>query len=205
LRLGLTPQGGAVIFNSARPVGGMRELGRHALLTRPGGVEPVESIADTSIRNYDQNMSATWQDDLEAAGVPTILAYKKDQVVRGLELMDEMFWRASQGAGKGLQVMDDCQDFRDEAKYLRWDDKKEDTPIGDDDLIDPARYIIVMDPWMMVKVGVISPEVPVSYAASSFKEKDNRVYASESFDLDIDEDEDEDEDDEEYDGPSFAY
>lgn len=198
IRLGLTPRRNAVIFHASRPMGNMELLAKHMRETRPPGTLPrCEAIVDTSVQTFDNSLGMTQRDQLAQYGEDVILAHKKDQLLAGLERMNQLFYYSKEGRPEGLYVMESCIEFINEAKRLVWDEKKDDTPKGDDDLIDPTRYVIQHNPWEITAARIVKPAGNVSYTTRSTTmpgvsraESDPRKYSNKTFDRDL-EDEDE--------------
>lgn len=188
IRVGITPKGAAVIFHAERVAGSMRDLAQHILTTRPRHSVPrVDPIVDTTISTFDNNEGMTLREQLSAEGIECILAQKKDQLLPGLSRMNTCFYNTTVGNPQRLYVMENCTGFIDEAKRLVWDDKKDDTPKGSDDLIDPVRYVIQYDPWSVVSTKVYKPTYDNSYNMHMHRQ-DPRKYSNKAFDLDEDED-----------------
>lgn len=199
IKLAVTEKRNCVVFHAERPIGGMRGLAEHVLGSRKSGTLPMMApIVDTSVQQFDNSIGMTQRDQLSMHGLDVILANKKDQLLPGLERINEMFWRAKQGMPGGLYIMRDCRLLIDECKRLVWSTKKTDMPIGSDDLIDPLRYIVQHDPIMMSDgVRVVKPSYNASYVARQTvggklekKTLDSRTYSKKSFDLDLEDDED---------------
>lgn len=191
IRAGVNPdKRRLVVFFEREIPGNSKVLGNMILTTRPEETEPIVTMADTSIAIRDQEMDSSMQDRLEAMGISIQTAYKKDQLLPGLDLMDIMFNLTMQGFEGGIEIMDTCKGLVKEAKYLRWDDKKEDTPKGKDDLLDCLRYICNINPLELDdKTEILHNFNPQSYTAPKMKSKnDSRKYSNNAFDLDEDED-----------------
>lgn len=191
VRIGITPKRNLVLFHASRPEGTMEQLAAHIIKTRPNNEPPIiDPIVDTSVNQFDNSVGMTQYEQLEAAGINCIMANKRDNVLPGLEEMNRLFYAAEQGLPNALYVMDNCGLFIDEAKVLRWDEKRDDTPKGDDDLIDPARYILINRPLEVSQTGVWKRQRPISYSQqATVKETDKRKYSNRAFDYDIEDDE----------------
>lgn len=198
IRLGLTPKRNAVLFHAGRPMGGMEDLANHIRATRPENSVPrCDPIVDTSVQQFDNSIGMTQRDQLANYGIDTILAIKKDQLLAGLERLNQLFYYSKLKRPEGLYVMESCVEFINEANRLVWDDKKEDTPKGDDDLIDPVRYVVQHNPWEICAAKIVRPKYNASYSTQSTampgqpgqsSAQDPRKYSNKAFDLDLDDD-----------------
>lgn len=200
IRLAVTQKKNMVVTQATRPIGGMRELAAHVIGTRaPNTMPRISPIVDTSVQQFDNSIGMTQREQLEMHGLPVILASKKDQLIPGLERINEAFWRAKEGKEGGLYIMRNCTMLIEELKRLVWSTKKVDVPYGSDDLIDPLRYVIQHDPVMMSEgIGIVKPSYNASYIVSqSVGGKvqksgiDSRKYSNKAFDMDLDDDDDE--------------
>lgn len=200
VRVGITERRNLCIFHAERPVGTMEDLVEHIMSTRPNGESPVtDPLVDTAVNQFDNSVGKTQREQLMEAGLNVILANKRDNLLPGLREMNKMFYvgtRKKEGLktnNAGLYVMDSCPKFIEEGKNYVWDDKKDDTPKGDDDLIDPARYVIIHDPLSISTTKVYDPRREsrnFGYGITRRKKTDRLKFSNEAFDKDLYEDDD---------------